>query len=261
MRSIEVHIADNGVATLTLNRPEFLNALNLELVATLRADLAELAANPAVKAVIITGAGRAYCAGADLTAIDMKPDAEGHVDMGRIVSDLMNKEFGPLVSELIKFPKPVVSALNGMAVGGGVGLALCADVVIAGREGKLKIVQCQQLGIIADLGASWFIQRMAGRGAAVAMSLLGETLDAERLERLGLVWEVVDDDQLKARAEAVAASLARVPPESVLATRRMADMSATESFETMTEQERLYLRDLATLPFLKARIAAFKSKK
>ena len=261
MRSIDLQIAENGIATLTLNRPEALNALNLDLVKTLRGDLAELATNPQVKAVIVTGAGRAFCAGADLAAMEIKPDADGHVDMGRIVSDLMTGEFGPLVVELMNFPKPVVSAINGMAVGGGVGLALCADVVIGSREAKLKIVQCQILVAIADLGATWFIQRTAGRAAALSMSLLGESLDADRLERLGLVWEIVEADQLKAKAEAVAASLAAVPPESVLATRRMADMAATAPFAAMMEQERLYLRDLATLPFLKARIAAFKSKK
>lgn len=260
MRSIESTIGKGGVATLVLNRPERLNALDLDLVANFRSDLTRFAAAAEVKAIVITGAGRAFSAGADLTALSPKPGADGHVDMGRQVSDTMLTTFIPLMSELMAFPKPVVTAINGIAAGGAAGVALCADVVLAGREGKFKFVQSQQLGIVADLGASWLLQRAAGRQASLAAMLLGETISAEHAQRLGLVWEVVDDDQLAARAQAVALSLGRVPPEAVRASRNLVDTAAASTFEQMLELERLHLRDLAAAPELLARVNFFLKK-
>lgn len=260
MRSIESTIGEGGVATLVLNRPERLNALDLDLVANFRSDLTRFAAAAEVKAIVITGAGRAFSAGADLTALSPKPGADGHVDMGRQVSDTMLTTFIPLMSELMAFPKPVVTAINGIAAGGAAGVALCADVVLAGREGKFKFVQSQQLGIVADLGASWLLQRAAGRQASLAAMLLGETISAEHAQRLGLVWEVVDDDQLAARAQAVALSLGRVPPEAVRASRNLVDTAAASTFEQMLELERLHLRDLAAAPELLARVNFFLKK-
>ncbi len=260
MRSIESTIGEGGVATLVLNRPDRLNALDLDLVANLRSDLFRFAAATEVKAIVITGAGRAFSAGADLTALAPKPQADGRVDMGRQVSEAMQIAFSPLMSELMAFPKPVVTAINGIAAGGSAGIALCADVVLAGREGKFKFVQSQQLGIVADLGASWLLQRAAGRQASLAAMLLGETISAEHAQRLGLVWEVVDDDQLVARAQAVAQSLARVPPEAVRASRNLVDTAAASTFEQMLELERLHLRDLAAAPELLARVNFFLKK-
>lgn len=131
---------------------------------------------------------------------------------------------------LMAFPKPIVTAINGMAAGGAAGLALCGDVILAGRSGKLKLVQTPQLGIIADLGASWLLQRSIGRQRALAAMLLGDTIDAERAERLGIVWEVVDDDKLMARAVDVAKALAAVPGATVRATRNLVDASASRTF-------------------------------
>lgn len=260
MRSIESTIGEGGVATLVLNRPDRLNALDLDLVNNLRADLARFATDDQVKAIVITGAGRAFSAGADLTALEPKPQANGHVDMGRQVSDIVLTHFAPLMSELMAFPKPVVTAINGIAAGGGAGIALCGDVILAGRAGKIKFVQSQQLGIVADLGANWLLQRAAGRQAALAATLLGETISAEHAQRLGLVWEVVDDDQLAAKAQAVGESLARVPAAAVRASRHLVDTAAMSTFEQMLELERIHLRDLAAAPELLARVNFFLKK-
>lgn len=260
MRCIETTLGDGGVATVLLNRPDRLNALDFELVDTLRTELDALAGDAAVKAIVISGAGRAFSAGADLTALAPVPQADGRVDMGRQVSEAMSGHFGPMVAALMNFPKPVVSAVNGIAAGGGAGIALCADIVLAGREGKLKFVQTQQLGIVADLGATWLVQRVAGRQVALATMLLGETITAERAERLGLVWEVVDDDKLLSRAALLAAELGRAPAAAVRATRHLVDMAAGATFQQMMEIERVHLRDLASAPELLARVNAFMKK-
>ncbi len=260
MRSVAVTISEHGVATVTLNQPERLNALSVELCDDLRAELARLAVADNVKAIVITGAGRAFSAGGDITALTPKPQADGHVDLGQQISELMIRCFRPLMSALMAFPKPVVSAINGLAVGGGAGIALCADVVLAGREGKIKFVQGQQMGIIADLGASWLLQRVAGRQTALAAVLLGETINAERLERLGLVWEVVEDSQLLSRAQIVAQSLCRVPCAVVLASRNLIDAATTATYDQLLELERVYLRDLGTRPELLAMVNGFLKK-
>lgn len=260
MRSIESTIGESGVATLVLNRPESLNALNFDLVDTLRADLLKFAASNEVRAIVITGAGRAFSAGGDLTSLAPVPQADGHVDMGRQVSDAMRDHFAPLMNTLMSFPKPIVVAINGIAAGGAAGIALCGDVILAGRAGKIKFVQTPQLGIIADLGASWLLQRSIGRQGALAAMLLGEAIGAEHAQRLGLVWEVVDDDQLAARAQVVARSLAAVPAAAVRATRQLVDTAAASTFAEMMELERLQLRDLAAAPELLARINFFLKK-
>lgn len=260
MRSIESTIGEGGIATLVLNRPDRLNALDVEIVCNLRSDLTRFAAAEEVKAIVITGAGRAFSAGADLTALAPKPQADGRVDMGAQVSDLMLTHFGPMMSELMAFPKPVVTAINGIAAGGAAGIALCGDVVLAGRAGKFKFVQSQQLGIVADLGASWLLQRTVGRQTALATMLLGETISAENALRLGLVWEVVDDEKLVARAQEVAQSLSRVPAAAVRASRNLVDTAAAATFEQMLELERLHLRDLASAPELLAQVNSFLKK-
>ena len=260
MRSIESTIGEGGVAIVLLNRPDRLNALNFDLMDTLHAELIELAANDAVKSIVLSGSGRAFSAGGDLTSLATAPQADGHIDMGLQVSEAMRDHFGPAMKTLMAFPKPIVTAINGMAAGGAAGLALCGDVILAGRSGKLKLVQTPQLGIIADLGASWLLQRSIGRQRALAAMLLGDTIDAERAERLGIVWEVVDDDKLMARAVDVAKALAAVPGATVRATRNLVDASASRTFDEMMEQERLQLRDLAAAPELLARVNFFLKK-
>lgn len=260
MRSIESTIGEGGVATVVLNRPDQLNALNFDLADNLRADLDRFAASDEVKAIVITGAGRAFSAGGDLTSLAPAPQADGHIDLGRQVSDAMAKHFGPMMSALMAFPKPVVVAINGIAAGGAAGIALCGDVILAGRAAKIKIVQTTQLGIVSDLGASWLLQRSIGRQGALAVMLLGEAIGAEHAQHLGLVWEVVEDDRLLARAQEVARSLAKVPAAAVRAARNLVDAAATRTFDEMMELERLHLRDLAAAPELLTRINFFLKK-
>ncbi len=257
MPNVLIAIDEGGIATLTMNRPDRFNALDNALLDELRAALAQLDVDESCKALVITGAGRAFCAGADLNTF-VETRSEGrHSDTGHQVSDGMQQRFNPLMVDLMDFPKPVVTAINGIAAGGGAGIALCADVVLCGVSGKFKFVQATQLGIVADLGANWLLPRIAGRGVALSGILLGETLSAERAATLGLIWEVVDDASLLARAQAHARVLAGIPRETVLATRNLVDAAFGTDFRQMLELERLQQRDLCARPELTARIESF----
>lgn len=261
MSVVEVQIdAATGVATLAMNRPERFNALSLDLLDGMLDALAGLARDPACRALIVTGKGTAFCAGADLGAFDALRREGRHLDSGEQVAETMEQRFNPLVNALYTFPKPVVSAVNGIAAGGGAGIALCADIVLCASAGTFKFVQAQQLGIVADMGAHWLLQRLGGRATALGATLLGETLDAPRAAALGLVWEVVPDDALLTRARLVAEKLALVPRDVVIGTRALVDASATAAFAAVLDSERLYQRDFCARPGFLARIEAFLAR-
>ena len=252
--------ASTGVATLSMNRPHRFNALSLDLLDALIDALARLAHDASCEALVVTGEGPAFCAGADLNSFTELRSEGRHLDSGHQVSETMEQRFNPLMVALMGFPKPVVSAVNGIAAGGGASIALGADIVLCGTAGKFKFVQIPQLGIPADMGAHWLLQRIAGRAVALGAMLLGETLDARRAQTLGLVWDVVEDAALLGRAQTIAATLAKTPRDAVLATRALVDASATAGFAQTLDQERLYQRDFCARPEFLARIEAFTSQ-
>ncbi|NIB42487.1 enoyl-CoA hydratase [Pseudomaricurvus alkylphenolicus] len=242
MPLVDYSLDADGIATVYLNRSDVLNVLNPELMTEMKLLLSDLAENPEVRALVITGKGKGFCAGADLTAVDPETLERGR--LGKWVSDSMLHHFNPMMIQIYEFPKPVISAINGIAAGGGAGLALCADLVIAARSAAIKVVQVPQLGIVADLGANWLLPRLSGRGRALGACLLGDTLDAQTLEQWGLVWECVDDDELLHKARERAVKLASVPANTITQTRRLIDSAAQSTFNDMLEQERLVQEEL-----------------
>ncbi|MBT4518670.1 MAG: enoyl-CoA hydratase/isomerase family protein [Halieaceae bacterium] len=259
MENITLSVDDEGIALLVLNRPQALNALNVPLMQELRAALEDMAADDSVRVLIITGSGRAFCAGADLTQNALRGD-EG-ASIGELVADSMKREFNPMMEMIYAFPRPVVTALNGIAAGGGAGLALCADLVIASEQAAIKVVQVQQLGIAADLGANWLLQRIAGRGRALAACLLADTIPAATLQEWGMVWECVPADQLLDRARDQARKLAQVPAETVLATRALVDDSSACTYIQSLEQERQCQQKLCNAPVFMELVGQFVAKK
>ncbi len=254
--TIEVSVSSEGLASLRLNRPDCLNSLNDTILEEMNAALDALASREDVKALIITGNGRAFSAGADLTLI-REFTKDGGAPPGKVISNHMRDLFNPVMGKLIAFPKPVVTAINGIAAGGGVGLALCGDIVLASKSAALKVVQVSQLGIVPDLGANWLLQRAVGRVTALGMALTGEGLSAERARELGLVWQVVADESLLDTAMATARQLASAPGDAVIATRRLIDLGATTTFGESLELERAYQRDMCDLPAFEALVNRF----
>ncbi len=205
---VEVRVED-GVAVVTLQRPERLNAFDPPMVRAIRAVVADLAVDDGVRAVVVTGAGRGFCAGLDLADIDVDGPPEA---FGAWVGAFMRDELNPLVLELSGLGKPVVTAVNGVAAGGGVGLALAGDLVVAARSATFRVVFTPALGIVPDTGTTWWLPQLVGRARARGLALLGEPLDASTACEWGLVWEVVDDDAVVATAVALARRVAATTP-------------------------------------------------
>ena len=176
--AIEKNLNDNGVLKLSLNRPDVLNAMNADLIMGLLDGFNEAKADKKVRSIIITGNGRGFCSGADLVDGGW-PKTRG-LTGGEAGAITMENAFNPLVKAITQSTKPVVNAINGMAAGGGVGLALTGDIVVAAESAKFKLVFGPNLGIISDVGASWFVPNLIGRARANGMGLLGEDISAQQ---------------------------------------------------------------------------------
>src|SRR5436190_24396893 len=200
MSSILVSL-DGGVLSITLNRPDKLNAFNPEMHGLLRKALERALDEPEIRAVLLTGAGRGFCAGQDLSERDVKPGA-APVDLSVSIGSYYN----PLVRRLRELPKSVVCAVNGIAAGAGANVALACDLVLAARSARF-VQSFARLGLVPDSGGTYFLPRLVGTARAMGLALLGEKLTAEDAERWGLIWKAVDDDKLLAEANALARAL------------------------------------------------------
>jgi 2-(1,2-epoxy-1,2-dihydrophenyl)acetyl-CoA isomerase len=261
--SIEFEIND-GIALLKLNRPKVLNSLNAQLMDEMRSALAEVSNNDAARVLVLTGNGRGFCAGADLSGGGMNSD----LSIGEAVAQSMEERFNPLVRDLFHLNKPLLAAVNGTTAGGGVGLALSADITIAARSATFKLTFVPRLGIIPDCGASFFLQRVVGRARALGMSILGESLPAERAAEWGLIWSCVDDDKLMDEAMAIAARLAVGPTLAFPELRRALAAAEHNTLDEQLDHERDTQRILCdskdfmegTMAFLKKRKPEFKGR-
>lgn len=258
-KPIETEINDIGVMTLRMNRPEVLNSLNNDLVSAMIEALTEAATNDDVRAIVLTGHGRGFCAGADLAGGGW-PSEKG-MSPGDVTANAMEIGFNPLVRAVVNSPKPVVTAINGVAAGGGVGLALSGDLVIAAESAKFRLVFAQQLGIIPDVGASWLVPNLVGRARANGLALLGENLDAATALDWGMLWEVVPDDALLAKAQEYAGKLAQSPITGVKATVRAHDKAMLQSIEEQLEFEKEEQRHFCNQPVFFEGVQAFIEKR
>lgn len=226
--TVEFELTD-GVAVLRLNRPKVLNSLNPPLLDEMRSVLAAVSEDDEARALVVTGNGRGFCAGADLAAGERPPG----LSMGEAIAQSMDQRFNPLIRDLFHLQKPVVAAVNGAAAGGGVGVALAADIVLAARSASFELVFVPRLGIVPDCGASFFLQRLIGRARALGLCMLGESLSAERAAEWGLIWSCVEDDKLMDEAMAIAVRLASGP---TLAFPRLRSVLAAAEHHTLDEQ-------------------------
>ena len=199
-RTILLDSAD-GVATLTFNRPQTLNALSVAMLEEIRQALDALAADPATRVLLIAAAGRGFSSGADLSSGGMP---------GGDAGALLETHFNPVVETLFALPFPVVTAVNGAAAGAGCSLALAGDFVLAG-ESAYFLQAFVNIGLVPDVGATWLLPRLAGRSRATAMMMLGERVPAAQALEWGMIWQVVDDDLLLASAQELARRLAAGP--------------------------------------------------
>ena len=226
--------ARQGVARITLNRPDVLNSFNAAMSLSLQQILAEVARDPQLRAVYLTGAGRAFCAGQDL-AEAAPQEGGGTKDFGAHVRNLYN----PLVLALRRMPKPVVCAVNGVAAGAGANLALACDIVIAAEEASF-LQAFVKIGLVPDTGGTWSLPRLIGSAQAAALMLLGEKLPASRALELGLIYQVCPAGELDATAFGLAAQLATQPTYALSLIKQLLAVSSHNSLEQQLEMEAEY---------------------
>jgi len=222
----------DGVAVITLNRPDKLNAFTAEMHGELKAALDDVKQGDGVRALVLTGAGRAFCAGQDLSNRAIAPGDEPR-DLGASLDTLYN----PLVRTLRSLEMPVISAVNGVAAGAGANVALAADIVLAARSANFIQAFCK-LGLVPDSGGTYTLPRLVGRARAMGLALLGDKLPAERAEAIGLIWKAVDDDDLMTEAMALARHLAAQPTKGLAMIKQAINASLGNDLDTQLDLER-----------------------
>lgn len=243
-----------GVARITLNRPDRLNSFNTVMHEEL-ASVLEEAAGAEVRAVLLTGAGRGFCAGQDLADRTVAPGGAS-VDLG----DSVERYYAPLIRRLTSLPKPVVCAVNGVAAGAGANIALACDVVLAARSARF-IQSFANIGLIPDSGGTWVLPRLVGQARALGLALTGEPLSAEKAESWGLIWKCVDDDALLGEAGALTERFASGPTRGLAETKRLIRGASTRSLDAELDLERDAMRELGFSADYQEGVAAFAAKR
>lgn len=254
MTALLVSIED-GVQRLTLNRPEKLNAFNPALLAALGEAFAQAEGDAAIRAVLLTGAGRGFCAGADLDQRDVGPHAPP-MDLGAG----LEKVYNPMVRRMRALEKPIVCAVNGIAAGAGTSLAFACDIVLAARSAAF-LQAFARIGLVPDAGATYFLPRLIGTARAMGMALLAEPLSAEDAERWGLVWRCVDDVALMSEAEALAQKLAGGPTRTYGLIKRALYASEGNTLDAQLDLERDLQREAGITEDFREGVRAFKDKR
>jgi len=252
--SIRLEIT-SGYATVTLNRPDRLNSFNPEMHARLRDALDEIAERTDVRAMLLTGAGRAFCAGQDLSERRVAPDAPPP-DLGAS----LDANFNPLVRRLRALPMPIVCAVNGVAAGAGANVALACDIVVAARSASFVQAFCK-LGLVPDSGGTYFLPRLVGSARAMGLALLGDRVSGEEAERMGLVWKCIDDARLAEESKSIASHFASQPTRGLAAIKRALQASALNSLDQQLDLERDLQRELGRTNDYREGVAAFLEKR
>ncbi|WP_460758239.1 enoyl-CoA hydratase [Lysobacter fragariae] len=242
-----------GIARLTLNQPKRLNSLDTNMSLEIIAALAHVANDPDVRVLLITGSGRGFCAGANLTSLS----SDGAVpDLGEVLED----HYNPIVETLRGLHVPVLCAVNGVAAGAGANFALACDVVIATRSASF-LQAFAKVGLLPDMGGTWFLPHLIGPARAMALSLLAEPISAEQAEQWGMIWRCVDDDQFADATEALLQRLALAPPQAALRTKKAIHAATANTLTDQLALERDYQRELGrTADFLEG-VSAFMEKR
>jgi 2-(1,2-epoxy-1,2-dihydrophenyl)acetyl-CoA isomerase len=246
---------DNGIAVLTLNRPDKLNSFTQAMHLEVRDALAKLQADNSARVLVLTGAGRGFCAGQDLSDRAVEPGSPG-VDLG----DSVEKFYAPLVMTLRSLPMPVICAVNGVAAGAGANLALACDIVLAAKSASFIEAFCK-LGLIPDTGGTWHLPRLIGMARATGLAMLGEKLSAEKAEQWGLIWRAVPDESLMEEAMAMATHFATAPTKGLAFTKKALQASYANTLPDQLQLEAQMMRELGYSHDYREGVAAFMAKR
>ena len=243
--------ADGPIARITLNRPDRLNSFTVQMHEELREALNSLGD---ARVLVLTGAGRGFCAGQDLNDRAVAPGQA--VDLGETVEQCWN----PLIRKLTSLPQPVIARINGVAAGAGANIALACDIVVAAKSAKF-IQSFSAIGLIPDSGGTWALPRVVGQPRALGLALTGEPLSAEKAEQWGMIWKAVEDDALDAEVDAIANKLASLPPLGLAEIKHMIRSSWQYSLDEELERQAGAMRRLGFTEDYREGVAAFLEKR
>jgi 2-(1,2-epoxy-1,2-dihydrophenyl)acetyl-CoA isomerase len=246
---------DQGVALLTLNRPDSLNSFNVEMHERMREAISAVREDESVRVLVITGAGRGFCAGQDLADRSVSPDQEAP-DLGASLENYYN----PMIRSLRDLPMPVLCAVNGVAAGAGANIALACDITLAAHSANFVQAFCK-LGLVPDSGGTWILPRVAGMARAKGMALLGEKISAEQAENWGMIWRCVDDEALQEEAMNMARHLATQPTRGLALIKRALHASSDNNFDEQLDLERDLQRLAGRSEDYREGVSAFMEKR
>jgi 2-(1,2-epoxy-1,2-dihydrophenyl)acetyl-CoA isomerase len=245
----------DGIARLTLNRPDRLNSFNDAMHAEVRDALARVNGDATARVLLVTGAGRGFCAGQDLSDRAVAP-GQAPVDLGASIE----RNYLPLVLGLRALPMPVVCAVNGVAAGAGANIALACDLVVAAKSASF-LQAFSKIGLVPDSGGTYFLPRLVGSARAMGLALLGDKLTAEQAAQWGLIWKCVDDADLAATVDALLLQLSQAPTRGLAAIKRALQASPGNSLEDQLALERDLQRELGYSEDYREGVAAFVGKR
>jgi len=243
-----------GYRVVTLNRPDRLNAFNEAMHGELRRAVEEADADEACRALILTGAGRGFCAGQDLS------DRVFEEGKAPDLSSTLERLYNPLVRRIRSLRMPVIGAVNGVAAGAGANVALACDIVLAARSAKF-VQAFARIGLVPDSGGTWLLPRLVGRARARGLALLAEPLTAERAEEWGLIWKAVDDAALMDEAHRLAAHFATQPTVGLALTKQALDAAETNDLDAQLDLERDLQGEAGRTPDYAEGVRAFFAKR
>jgi len=246
---------DNGAARITLNRPDRLNSFTVQMHSEISQALDQVESDQSVRVLLITGAGRGFCAGQDLSDRAVAPGGDG-VDLGESLEDRYN----PLIRRLTSLAMPVICAVNGVAAGAGANIAFAADIVIAAKGAKF-IQSFANIGLVPDSGGTWVLPRLVGQARALGLALTGEPIMAATAAEWGLIWKSVDDEKLQEETDALAAKFASAPTKGLAAIKAAIRSASSRSLDEQLDHERDLQRELGRTADYGEGVDAFMNKR
>ncbi len=251
---------ENGVGTVTLNRPKSYNSFNREMALACQEALDDCATDNTIRAIVLTGEGKAFCAGQDLVEVTTPEIHPGF-------KAILEEHYGPIIKKIRSIEKPVIAAVNGVAAGAGANIALACDIVVANE--KASFIQAfSGIGLVPDSGGTYFLPRLIGFHKALALSMLGDKVSASEAEKMGMIYKVFTSDEFEENVNALASRLAKMPTKGLALTKQLFNASMTNNLEQQLNMEnRLQIEASETedyhegvQAFLEKRIPIFKGK-
>ena len=252
-----LYSTEGGIARLTLSRPDKLNSFTGEMHAELRDALDRIQADGSVRVLVLSGAGRAFCAGQDLADPEMSALPDGRLaDIGNVVEN----NYKPLILRLQNLRVPTIAAVNGIAAGAGASVALACDLVVATKSASF-LQAFSKVGLIPDTGGTWFLPQRVGMARAIGLAMLADKLPAEKAADWGLIWAAYEDAEFSAKVDAMAAQLAAMPTKALVRTRQAMHAASGHTLEQQLSFEGSFMRELGWSPDYAEGVAAFMEKR